>query len=80
VRYADDCNIYIRSEKAGRRFIEGRLKLQINTEKSAVARPWHRSSRQKVFSLRGTEALVSVCLSSFRACLNRPGIGGDHFS
>jgi RNA-directed DNA polymerase len=50
VRYADDCNIYIRSEKAGRRvmasltrFIEGRLKLQINTEKSAVARPWHRS-------------------------------------
>ena len=50
VRYADDCNIYIRSEKAGRRvmasltrFIERRLKLQINTEKSAVARPWHRS-------------------------------------
>src|ERR1700726_4493207 len=50
VRYADDCNIYVRSEKAGRRvmqsltrFIEERLKLQINTEKSAVARPWHRS-------------------------------------
>src|SRR5437899_154567 len=47
VRYADDCNIYVRSEKAGRRviasltrFIEGRLKLQINTAKSAVARPW----------------------------------------
>src|SRR6516165_10039209 len=41
-RYADDCNIYVRSEKAGRRvmasltrFIEGRLKLQINAEKSA---------------------------------------------
>jgi RNA-directed DNA polymerase len=50
VRYADDCNIYVRSEKAGRRvmvsltrFIEGRLKLQINAEKSAVARPWQRS-------------------------------------
>lgn len=50
VRYADDCNIYVRSEKAGRRvmmsvtrFIEGRLKLQINADKSAVARPWHRS-------------------------------------
>jgi RNA-directed DNA polymerase len=50
VRYADDCNIYVRSEQAGRRvmasltrFIERRLKLQINTEKSAVARPWHRS-------------------------------------
>src|SRR5207248_4360446 len=50
VRYADDCNIYVRSEKAGRRvmasltgFIEGRLKRQINTGKSAFARPWHRS-------------------------------------
>ena len=50
VRYADDCNIYVRSEKAGRRvmtsvtrFIERRLKLQINAAKSAVARPWHRS-------------------------------------
>ena len=50
VRYADDCNIYVRSEKAGRRvmesltrFIERRLKLQINAEKSAVARPWHRT-------------------------------------
>ena len=45
VRYADDCNIYVRSEKAGlrvmasvTRFIEGRLKLRINAEKSAVAR------------------------------------------
>jgi len=50
VRYADDCNIYVRSEKAGRRvmasltrFIERRLKLRINTEKSAVDRPWRRS-------------------------------------
>ena len=50
VRYADDGNIYVRSEKAGRRvmtsltrFIEGRLKLQINAQKSAVARPWQRS-------------------------------------
>src|ERR1700751_2589282 len=49
VRYADDCNIYVRSEKAGRRvmtsltrFIEGRLKLQINEAKSAVARPQER--------------------------------------
>ena len=43
-------HIYVRSEKAGRRimesltrFIERRLKLQVNAEKSAVARPWHRS-------------------------------------
>jgi Reverse transcriptase (RNA-dependent DNA polymerase) len=52
VRYADDCNIYVRGEKTGRRvmasltrFIERRLKLQIDTEKSAVAPPWHRSFR-----------------------------------
>jgi RNA-directed DNA polymerase len=46
VRYADDCNIYVRSRKAGERvlagierFLEKRLKLKINKAKSAVARP-----------------------------------------
>lgn len=46
VRYADDCNIYVRSERAGKRvmasvsaFIEGRLRLKVNEGKSAVARP-----------------------------------------
>src|SRR5215831_2154440 len=50
VRYADDCNVYVRGERAGlrvmaslTRFIEGRLRLKINAEKSAVARPWDRS-------------------------------------
>lgn len=49
VRYADDCNIYVRSERSGRRvmasvsrFIEGRLRLKVNTAKSAVARPEER--------------------------------------
>jgi len=48
-RYADDCNIYVRSRVAGNRvmsgvrtFLEGALKLRVNTEKSAVARPWER--------------------------------------
>ncbi|MCP6330389.1 reverse transcriptase domain-containing protein, partial [Klebsiella pneumoniae] len=48
-RYADDCNIYVGSERAGNRvmtgvksFLENRLKLRVNTEKSAVARPWKR--------------------------------------
>jgi len=47
-RYADDCNIYIRSEKAAKRvmksitrFIEGDLKLKVNQEKSTVDRPWN---------------------------------------
>lgn len=46
VRYADDCNIYVRSEKAGQRvmesvqrFITKRLKLKVNEQKSTVARP-----------------------------------------
>jgi group II intron reverse transcriptase/maturase len=46
VRYADDCNIYVSSERAGQRvmasvttFIEKRLRLSVNASKSAVARP-----------------------------------------
>src|SRR5271167_837112 len=46
VRYADDCNIYVRSPKAGERvmagierFLEKRLKLRVNKAKSAVAKP-----------------------------------------
>jgi len=49
VRYADDCNIYVRSERSGQRvmagvtrFIEGRLRLEVNVKKSAVARPEER--------------------------------------
>jgi group II intron reverse transcriptase/maturase len=46
VRYADDCNIYVRSERSGQRvmasivsFIERRLRLKVNRDKSAVSRP-----------------------------------------
>ena len=46
VRYADDCNIYVRSQRAGERVMDGiekflakRLKLRVNKAKSAVARP-----------------------------------------
>ena len=48
-RYADDCNIYVGSKRAGERvmqavtaFLERRLKLKVNASKSAVARPWER--------------------------------------
>ncbi|HHV76302.1 MAG TPA: group II intron reverse transcriptase/maturase [Syntrophothermus lipocalidus] len=48
-RYADDCNIYVRSRRAGlrvmesvTRFVEGKLKLKVNQAKSAVDRPWKR--------------------------------------
>ena len=49
VRYADDCNIYVRSERAGLRvmssitgFLARRLQLKVNEAKSAVARPGER--------------------------------------
>ena len=49
VRYADDCNVYVRSQAAGDRvlgslekFLAERLRLKVNRAKSAVARPWER--------------------------------------
>ncbi len=49
VRYADDCNVYVRSKKAGERvlaslgkFLAEKLRLKVNRAKSAVARPWER--------------------------------------
>ncbi len=48
-RYADDCNIYVRSRRAGERvkasitrYLWKKLRLKVNDEKSAVARPWKR--------------------------------------
>ena len=48
-RYADDSNLYVRSKRAGervmasvKRFVEVRLKLKVNLQKSAVDRPWKR--------------------------------------
>jgi group II intron reverse transcriptase/maturase len=48
-RYADDCNIYVQSERAGKRvmdsterFLAKKLKLKVNRQKSAVAKPQER--------------------------------------
>lgn len=48
VRYADDCNIYVRTQRAGirvmksiRTFIEKKLRLKVNEKKSTVDRPWN---------------------------------------
>jgi RNA-directed DNA polymerase len=57
-RYADDCNIYVRSQRAGERvmesiksFITRRLKLKVNETKSAVARPQERKFLGFSFSI-----------------------------
>jgi RNA-directed DNA polymerase len=48
-RYADDCNVYVQTRRSGERvlasltsFLEKKLRLQVNAEKSAVDRPWKR--------------------------------------
>ena len=70
VRYADDVNIFVGSERAGQRamasitrFIEGRLRLKVNASKSAVARPGDRHFLG--FSLRvdSKDGTVKVMLS-----------------
>jgi group II intron reverse transcriptase/maturase len=65
-RYADDCNIYVHSKRAGERamesvtrFLETRLKLKVNREKSAVDEPFRRKFLG--FSIRKRKG--EVCLS-----------------
>jgi len=58
VRYADDCNVYVRSRRAGERtltsierFLWERLRLTVNREKSAVYRPWKRKFLGYTFTM-----------------------------
>lgn len=66
-RYADDCNIYVRSEKAGQRvlesitaYLEKRLKLRVNREKSGVGRSGDRKFLGYRVSSWGTNAYLRV--------------------
>ena len=61
VRYADDCNTYVKSERAGQRvmdttvrYLEGKLNLKVNKQKSAVDQPWNRKFLGFTFT-RGKE-------------------------
>ena len=66
-RYADDCNIYVRSQRAGervmrsvRKFIENRLGLKINEQKSAVDRPRNRKFLGFSFHQRNWKTFIRV--------------------
>jgi len=70
VRYADDANVYVRSERAGQRvmaslteFIERRLRLKVNEGKSAVARPEERHFLGFRLRLDPQSGTVEVLLS-----------------
>ena len=67
VRYADDCNVYVRSERAGERvmasigsFITGKLKLTLNSSKSAVARSETRKFLGFTFWTRSERVLRAI--------------------
>ncbi|WP_404468846.1 group II intron reverse transcriptase/maturase [Sutcliffiella horikoshii] len=73
VRYADDCNIYVRSKRAGERimesittFIERKLKLKVNHEKSAVDRPWKRKFLGFTFTPHRKEPKVRISNQSIQ--------------
>ncbi|WP_307591985.1 group II intron reverse transcriptase/maturase [Paenibacillus wynnii] len=86
VRYADDCNIFVASKRAGERvmesvsrFVEGKLKLKVNREKSAVARPWNRKFlgfsflSQKQATIRLAPKTLSAFKERVRELTNRTG-------
>lgn len=71
VRYADDCNMYVKSERAGQRvmnsvrqFLEQKLSLKVNEQKSTVDRPWKRKFVGFSFYLRQGEVHVRLARQS----------------
>jgi RNA-directed DNA polymerase len=76
-RYADDCNIYVKSETAGQNamvkitaYLEEQLKLRVNREKSAVARPWARKFLGYTVTWH-KQARVKVAASSLKRLKDR---------
>jgi group II intron reverse transcriptase/maturase len=92
-RYADDCNIYVQSEKAGcrvlesiTRFLNKRLRLMVNRDKSSVDRPWRRKFLGFSFtSLKKTTIRVhEKSISNFKGkvrklCRIARGMKLEHF-
>lgn len=87
VRYADDCNVYVRSERAGKRVMEAlrgqyaKLRLRVNEDKSAVARVWGRKflgysfwvAKGRVVKLRVGAKALKVFKERVRQITNRNG-------
>jgi RNA-directed DNA polymerase len=78
VRYADDCNIYVRSERAGQRvmasvgrFITWKLRLKVNEAKSAVGRPWERKFLGFTFTRRLQRRAAPGAVQQFKRKVRR---------
>jgi len=83
-RYADDCNIYVRSEDAGKRVMESiteflgeQLRLKVNAEKSSVGNPWdlkflgYTMTREKEPRLRPAKRSVERLKDKLRGVLRK---------
>jgi RNA-directed DNA polymerase len=73
VRYADDCNIYVKSKRAGARvlrsisrFLNRHLKLSVNEAKSAVDRPWRRQFLGFTFSSKLNRRISIKSIKRFK--------------
>ena len=88
-RYADDCNIYVHTQRAGERvkesvtlFLSNKLKLKVNEAKSAVERPWKRKflgytiTMDKEPRLRASAQSIGRLKDKLRAIFRR-GRGGN---
>jgi RNA-directed DNA polymerase len=76
VRYADDCNIYVRSEAAGRTlmaklavWLKEHLKLTVNEAKSAVARSWERKFLGYGLTRAGKLKIAAPSIVRFKAAV-----------
>lgn len=73
VRYADDCQIYVRSKRAGQealknmtKYLEQKLRLKVNEKKSAVDRPWKRTFLGFSFTPSKEEPKIRISKRSFQ--------------
>ena len=72
-RYADDCNIYVKSERAGNRVLQSvtkwlakKLRLKVNQTKSAVDRPWKRKFLGFTFTTRRKRSIAPASRKKFK--------------
>lgn len=72
-RYADDCNIYVKSRRAGERvlksvtaWLDKKLRLKVNQAKSAVDRPWKRKFLGFTFTTRRKRSIAPASRAKFK--------------
>jgi len=77
-RYADDCNIYVKSKRAGQRVLQSvtnwldkRLRLQVNQDKSAVDRPWKRKFLGFTFTTQRKRSIAPSSRKKFKARIRK---------